>query len=46
MASIEKPKISDLLQKALVFFIIFIKCKNKDENNKGEESIEILKLLV
>ena len=28
----EKPKISYLLQKTLVLFIICSKCKNKDEN--------------
>ena len=39
----EKPKISYLLEKTLVFSIICSKCKNEDE--KEEESIEILKTL-
>ena len=42
----EKPKISYLLEKTLVFFIICSKCKNEDEILfKEEESIEILKIL-
>ena len=42
----EKPKISYLLEKALVLYIIFSKCKNEDEKIfKEEESIEILKIL-
>ena len=40
----EKPKISYLSEKRLVFSIICSKCKNKDEKIfKEEESIEILK---
>ena len=42
----EKPKISYLLEKTLVFSIICIKCKNKIEKKfKKEESIEISKIL-
>ena len=42
----EKPKISYLLEKALVLFIICNKCKNEDEKIfKEEESTEILKIL-
>ena len=42
----EKPKISYLLEKTLVFSIICSKCKNEDEKLfKEEESIEILKIL-
>ena len=41
-----KPKISYLLEKALVLSIICSKCKNEDEKLfKEEESIEILKIL-
>ena len=42
----EKPKVSYLLEKALVLSIIWSKCKNEDENifNK-EESIDVLKVL-
>ena len=40
---LEKPKISYLLEKTLVLSIICSKCKNEDE--KEEESIEILKIL-
>ena len=40
----EKPKISHLLQKTLVFSIICSKCKNEDEKLfKEEELVEILK---
>ena len=40
----EKPKISQLLEKALFLSIICSKCKNEDEKIfKEEESIEILK---
>ena len=42
----EKPKISCLLEKTLVLFIICSKCKNEDEKLfKEDESIEILKTL-
>ena len=42
----EKPKISYLLEKTLVFSIICVKCKNKIEKKfKKEESIEISKIL-
>ena len=42
----EKPKISYLLEKALVLYIILSKCKNEDEKIfTEEESIEILKIL-
>ena len=42
----EKPKISYLLEKALVLSIIYSKCKNEDEKVfKEEESFEILKIL-
>ena len=42
----EKPKISYLLEKTLVFSIICSKCKNEDGRLfKGEESIEIFKIL-
>ena len=42
----EESKISHLLKKTLVLSIICIKCKNKDDKLfKGEESIEILKIL-
>ena len=42
----EKPKISYLLEKTLVFSIICVKCKNEFEKKfKEEESIEILKIL-
>ena len=40
----EKPKISNLLEKILVFAIICSKCKNEDEKIfKEEESIQKLK---
>ena len=43
---LEKPKISYLLEKALVLSIIYSKSKNDDEKLfKEEESIEILKFL-
>ena len=43
----EKPKISYLLQKTLVLFIICSNCKNKDEKYlKEKEPIEIIKVLV
>ena len=43
---IEKPKISFVLEKVLVFSIICSRCKNEDERLfKEEESIEILKIL-
>ena len=42
----EKPKISHLLEKILVFSVIYNKCKNKNKKIfKEEESIEILKIL-
>ena len=42
----EKPKISYLLERAVVLSIICSKCKNEDEKIfKEEESIEILKIL-
>ena len=42
----EKPKISYLLEKTLVFSIICSKCKNENEKYlKQEKSIEILKIL-
>ena len=42
----EKPKISYLLEKTLVLFIICSKFKNEDEKTfKEEDSIEILKIL-
>ena len=42
----EKPKITYLLEKALLLSIICSKCKNEDEKIfKEEESIEILKIL-
>ena len=42
----EKPKISCLLEKALILSIIFSKCKNEDEKIfKEKESIGILKVL-
>ena len=42
----EKPKISHLLERTLVFSIICSRCKNEDETLfKEEESIEILKIL-
>ena len=46
LVSIEKPKISLLLEKTLVLSIICSNYKNEDENlfNK-EESFEILKIL-
>ena len=41
-----KPKISYLLEKALVLSVICSKCKNEDEKSfKEEKSIEILKIL-
>ena len=42
----EKPRISNLLEKALVLSIICSKCKNEDGKLfKGEESIEIIKVI-
>ena len=42
----EKPKISHLLEKILIFSVICCKCKNEDEKLfKEEESIEILKIV-
>ena len=42
----EKPKISYFLEKTLVLYIIYSKCKNEDEKIfKEEDSIEILKIL-
>ena len=42
----EKPKISYILEKALVLSIICSKCKNEDEKIfKQKESIEILKVI-
>ena len=41
----EKPKISYILEKTLVLFVICSKCKSEDEKIfKEEESIEILKI--
>ena len=41
----EKPRISNLLEKALVLSIICSKCKNEDGKLfKEEESMEILKV--
>ena len=41
----EKPKISYLLEKALLLSIICSKCNNEDEKLfKEEESIEMLKI--
>ena len=43
----EKPKMSYLLEKTLVVFIICSKCNNEDEKLfKEEESTAILKILV
>ena len=43
---LEKPKTSDVLEKALVLVIIRSKCKNEDEKIfKEEESLVILKIL-
>ena len=40
---LEKPKISHLLEKALVLSVICLKCKNEDEKLfKEEKSSEIL----
>ena len=39
----EKPKTSYTLQKTLVLSITCSKCKNKDEKNLEEESIEVTK---
>ena len=42
----EKPKISYVLEKTLVLFVICNKCKNEDEEIfKEEDSIEISKIL-
>ena len=41
----EKPKISYLLEKTLVFSLIWSQCKNGDGKVFKEESIEILKIL-
>ena len=42
----EKPKISYVFEKTLVFSIICSKCKNEDEKIfKGEKSVEILNIL-
>ena len=42
----EAPKISYILYKTLVLFIICSKCKNEDEQIfKGEESVKKLKIL-
>ena len=44
---LEKPKTSDVLEKALVLVIIRSKCKNEDEKIfKEEESLVILKFFV
>ena len=44
---VEKPKISNILEKTLVLSVICSKCKNEDEKIfKEEGSIEILKFLV
>ena len=41
----EKPKISYILGKTLVFSIIYSECKNEDKKIfQEEESIEILKI--
>ena len=43
----EKPKMSYLLEKTIVVFIICSKCNNEDEKLfKEEESTAILKILV
>ena len=43
---LEKPKTSDVLEKALVLVIIRSKCKNEDEKIfKEEESLVISKIL-
>ena len=45
-AKFKNPKISNILEKTLVFSIICSKSKNEDEKIfKEEESIEILKFL-
>ena len=42
----EKPKVSWLLAKRLVFCIICMKCKNEDEKTfKEKEQIAILKII-
>ena len=42
----EKPKISQILEKALVISIVYSKCKNEDKKIfKEEESFGILKIL-
>ena len=42
----EKPKVSYLLEKTLILFIICSNCKNEDEKIfKEEKSIEILNIL-
>ena len=42
----EKPKLSYLLEKTLVFPVIYSKCKNGDEKwSQEEEWIQILKIL-
>ena len=44
--NLEKPKGSDLLEKALVLVIICSKCKNEDEKIfKEEKSLVILKII-
>ena len=42
---VEKPKISYLLVKTLVLYIICSKCKNEDEKLFNEESTQILRIL-
>ena len=42
---VEKPKISYLLVKTLVLYIICSKCKNEDEKLFKEESTRILRIL-
>ena len=42
----EKPKISYILEKTLVLYIICSRCKNEDEEIfKEEKSIKILKII-
>ena len=44
---LEKPKISYILEKTLVLYTVFSKCRNEDEKIlEEEESFKILKILV
>ena len=46
MFNYRKPKVTCILEKTLVLFIIFSKCKNEDEKIfKEEDLVEILKIL-